>query len=101
LTKPESAENALKIPIIVEEPNRNSLEMDIGKLMEDNVAKLRNPQIFAEEEPRLKVARVKKATRPRKSRLCRVTQRLYNLESESEPEKALNIELNLYQMETY
>lgn len=100
MTKPESAENVLKIPLTIEETSRINLEVDVGKLMEENVAKLRSPHVFVEQEPKLKVARVKK-THPRKSKLSRATQRLYNLESGNEPEKLLNIELDLYQMETY
>jgi hypothetical protein len=100
LTKPESIETAVKIPLTIEEANGIELEVDVGNLMEKNVAKLRGSQVFVEQEPKPKVVRVKKATDPRRSRLCRVIQRLYNLEPGNEPEKALNIELNLYQMET-
>jgi hypothetical protein len=100
LTKPESVENAVKIPLTIEETNRITLAVDVCKLMQENVANLRSSQVFVEQEPKLKVARVKK-TRPRRTRLSRITQRLYNLESGNEPEKPLSIELDLYQMETY
>ena len=99
MTKPESIENPLKFHLTFEETSRTSLEQAMEKLLAENVPKLHSPQVFVEQEPKIKVASVKK-TRPKKSRLCRVTQRLYNLESGSEPEKPLNIELNLYQMET-
>jgi hypothetical protein len=101
LTKPESIESALKIPLAVEETSRINLDLDVGKLMGKKVAKFHSPQVFVEQEPKPKVVRAKKATRPRRSRLFRATQRLYNLELGNESEKSLNIELNLYQMETY
>ena len=99
MTKPEPVESALKIPLTVEETSRIGLELDVGKLMEENIAKLRGPQVFVEQEPKIKAVRVKK-THPRKSRLCRATQKLYSMESGNAPEKSLNIELDLYQMET-
>ncbi len=100
MTKPEPVEVILKGSLTFEETSRVSLEQAMQKLIEENGTKLRVPQVFVEPEPKLKLARVKKATRPRRSRLCRITQRLYNLETDNEPEKPLNIELNLYQMET-
>jgi hypothetical protein len=75
--------------------------LDVTKLVEENVAALCSHQVYAEQEPKLKVAHVRKKSYPRRTRLSRVTQRLYNLESGNEPEKPLNIELDLYQMETY
>ncbi len=101
MTKPESVESALKMPLAIEETSRINLDLDAGKLMTKNVAKLHSSPVFVEQEPKPKVVRVKKAARPRRSRLFSATQRLYNLESGNEPEKPLNIELNLYQMETY
>ncbi len=42
-----------------------------------------------------------KVTTPRKSRLERATSHLYDLEDSHGPEKALNIDLGLYQMEDF
>jgi hypothetical protein len=99
LTKHDSVENLLKCPLSIEDAGRVGL--DVRKLMDENVAKLCSPQVFVvEQEPKLKVVRVKKA-RAKRSKLSRVTQRLYDLESECKPEKPLNIELDLYQMETW
>ena len=99
LTKQESVENTLKCQLSIEDANR--VDLDVGKLVEENVATLCNQQVFPEQDPNLKIARVVKKAYPKRSRLASVTQRLYNLESGNEPEKSLNIELDLYQMETY
>lgn len=96
-TKHESVENMLKFQLSV---NDEKVVLDIDKLVEKNVAELYNSQIFPEAKPKIKVTRAKKAL-PRKSKLSNVLRRLYNLELESEPEKPLNIGLDLYQMETY
>lgn len=98
MTKHEPVENVLKCPLSVEDGHR--VNLDVCKLMEDNVAKLCSPQILVEQEPTVKIVRVKKA-RSTRSKLSRVTQRLYDLDSGCKPEKPLNIELNLYQMETW
>ncbi len=98
MTKPDCTETALKIPFIVEENSTTSLNLDVEKLMTENVAKLRGPQVFVEQTPKIKTVRAKKM-RPIKSALCRATQKLYNMETINEPEKPLHIELNLYQME--
>ncbi len=77
------------------------MDMNVVDLMAENLAKLYNPNVLLEEAPKVKTVKAKKARAPRKSRLSRVTQRFYNLESGCEPEKPLHIELDLYQMENY
>jgi hypothetical protein len=75
--------------------------LDVINLAEDNVAALCNKQVFAEQEPKLKVAHVVKKVVTKRSKLGTVTQNLYNLEPENTTEKSLNIDLDLYQMENY
>ena len=99
MTKQDSAENTLKYNLSTEESSK--IGLDLSKLAEDNVAALCNRQVFAEQEPNLKVARVVKKVVPNRSKLGTATQNLYNLEPENTPEKSLNIELDLYQMEKY
>ena len=99
MTKQEPIENTLKCQLSIEDANRVGL--DIGKLIEENVAAVRNQHVYPDQEPKLKVPRVMKKAYPKRSRLGRITQKLYNLESGNAPEKSLNIELDLYQMETY
>jgi hypothetical protein len=99
LTKQESAENTLKCHLSIEESGK--IGLDVINLREDNVAALCNKQVFAEQEPKLKVAPVVKEVVTKRSKLGTVTQNLYNLEPENTTEKSLNIELDLYQMEDY
>jgi len=99
LTRQESAENTLKCQLSIEESSK--IGLDVSKLAEDNVAPLCNTQVFAEQEHKLKAARFLKKVVAKRSKLGTVTQNLYNLEPENTPEKSLNIELDLYQMENY
>jgi hypothetical protein len=99
LTKNDPIENALKYPLSIEDSGR--LGLDVGKLVEQNAATLCSQRVFIEDEPKLKVIRTTKKLPAKQIRLCRVTQHLYNLESDNAPEKLLKIELNLYQMEDY
>lgn len=98
MTKHDPVENPLKCSLSIEEPGTVNLNMN--DLVAENLAKLCTPRVFVEEAPKLKAVRAKKPRATRRSRLSRVTQRLYNLESGNEPEKPLHIELDLYQMET-
>jgi len=99
LTKQEPIENSLKIQLAIDEAGKVAL--DTRKLVQGNVVAMFTPKAYPEEQPKLKMAHVVKKACPKRSRLARVTQRLYDLESCNEPEKPLNIELDLYQMEDY
>ena len=99
LTRQEPLENSLKTQLAVDEPGKVSL--DVRKLVEEKVVAMFTPKAFSEEQPKLKVAHVVKKACTKRSRLARVTQKLYDLESFNEPEKPLKIELSLYQMEEY
>ena len=99
MTKNDSIENVLKYPLVIEDSGRLGLE--VGKLVEQNAATLCSQRVFIEDEPKLKVIRATKKQSPKQIKLCRATQHLYNLESDNTPEKQVNIELNLYQMEDY
>jgi hypothetical protein len=57
--------------------------------------------VTAEPEGKLTVQMVKPKMNTKKTRLEKTTQHLYDLESGNEPEKVLNIDLDLYQMENY
>ena len=99
LTKQEPIENTLKCNLAIDEPSKVGL--DLSKLVEENLVAMFIPKAFPEQQPKLKGAHVGKKAKPKRSRLARITQRLYDLESCNEPEKPLNIELDLYQMEDY
>jgi hypothetical protein len=99
LTKQEPIENSLKTQLSIDEAGK--VDLDVRKLVEENVVAMFIPKSFPEEQTKLKVSHVVKKACPKRSRLARVTQRLYDLESCNEPEKPLNVELDLYQMEDY
>ena len=59
------------------------------------------PHIVHKPKGKVKVRMVKPKLTAKKSRLDRATSSLYDLEDSHGPEKALNIDLGLYQMEDY
>ncbi len=59
------------------------------------------PHIVNKPKGKVKVRMVKPKVTAKKSRLDRATSSLYDLEDSHGPEKALNIDLGLYQMEDY
>ncbi len=99
LTKHEQIDSGLKCQLSITETNPASL--NVSDLVAENIAKLYASTIFAEETPKLKTVRAKKARVAKPSSLGRALHRLYNLESNNKPEKPLHVELDLYQMETY
>ena len=99
MTKQDPIENTLKCNLAIDEPSKVGL--DLSKLVEENLVTMFIPKAFPEQRPGLNGPHVVKKARPKRSRLARITQRLYNLESCNEPETPLNIELDLYQMEDY
>ena len=99
LTKHEQVDSGLKCPLSIGETNPVSL--NVSDLVAENIAKLYASPIFAEEAPKLKAVRVRKTRVTRSSSLGKALHKLYNLESNNEPEKPLHVELDLYQMENY
>jgi hypothetical protein len=99
LTKHDQVETGLKCPLSIGETTSSSL--NVNDLVAENIAQLYASPIFAEDVPRLKSVRVKKARAIKSGSLGRSLRKLYNLESGNEKDKPLHIELDLYQMETY
>jgi len=52
-------------------------------------------------KPVPKIAPVKVRVNPLRGKVGKAVEKLYDLESHGEPEKKLNVDLNLYQMENY
>ena len=98
MTKHDITENPLKYSANIEDSFRLTLEMN--NLVEQNKVALCSHQAFAEEEPRLNVISSKNKS-PKRTGLSRIAPQLSNLELDDSPEKPLNIELDLYQMEDY
>ena len=59
------------------------------------------PHIVRKPKNKVKVRMVKPKVTTKRSRLDRATSSLYDLEDSHGPEKSLNIDLGLYQMEDY
>jgi cell division GTPase FtsZ len=99
LTKQVSEETALKCHLAAEEANKVS--DSVTKIVENNPFVVCGSQVDPKQQRKLKVALVRARMKPRKSRLGKITQHLYDLESCDESEKPLKIDLDLYQMETF
>ena len=67
----------------------------------DNTLVLAAPNVTRKPKGKIKVRMVKAKVTAKKSRLEKATSHLYDLEDSCGPEKALNIDLGLYQMEDY
>ena len=88
-------EDALKIPLTLEET-----KVEITPKILDNTMIITSTHSLPKPRENLKVClAVPKATERKTSSLAKATRHLYDLESSNTPEKALNIDLGLYQME--
>ena len=68
----------------------------------DNSMVIDGPHVVRKQRNKMNVRMVKNKMPPKRtSRLERATRCLYDLEAAHEPEKPLNIDLGLYQMEDY
>ena len=68
----------------------------------DNSIVIGGPQIVRKPKNKMNIRMVKNKMPPKRtSRLEKATRCLYDLEAAHEPEKPLNLDLNLYQMEDY
>ena len=99
LTKQASDETALRCHVTLE--GGNKVSPSLTEAIVKNALVINSTHINSEQEGKCKRALVKTRMNSLRSRLGRIMRRLYDLESESEPEKPLNIDLDLYQMENY
>ena len=99
LTKQASDEAGLKCHGILKEATKVS--PSVTEAIVKNALAIYGTYVDPEQEGKRKRALVKTRVISLRSRLGRIMRRLYDLESESEPEKPLNIDLDLYQMENY
>jgi len=89
-------EDAIK-PLCIDD-----VKIEVSPKMIDNSVVIGGSQVVRKPKKKMKVRMVKnKMPVKRTSRLERATQHLYDLEDAHEPEKPLNIDLGLYQMEDY
>ena len=99
LTKQASDETGLKCHVTLEEGTKVS--PSVTDAIVKNALAIYGPYVSPESEGKRKRALVKTRVISLRSRLGRIMRRLYDLESDSEPEKKLNIDFDLYQMENY
>jgi hypothetical protein len=89
-------EDALK-PLCIDDA-----KIEVSPKMIDNSVVIGGSHVVRKPKNKMNIRMVKnKMPVKRTSRLERATQHLYDLEDAHEPEKSLNIDLGLYQMEDY
>ncbi len=98
MTKPLPDETLLKCHLTVEDVNK--VGEGITRIMDNNALLIRGPVVAA---PEREETLIKPKVNAKRSRLGKTMQKLYNLESSSESEKPLRVDLglDLYQMEEY
>ncbi len=99
MTKHVTPEEALKCSLGLDEAGK--VGEGVNKLLDNNVLVIGSAQVNLVQDSELKIPLVKARKTVRKSRLGKITEKLYDLESCDLPEKPLNVDLGLYQMEDY
>ena len=90
-------DEAFKYPLTLEDA-----KVEIVPKIIDNSMVISGTHVVRNPKGKMKVRMVKpKVTVKSSSRLEKATQHLYDLEEAHEPEKPLNIDFGLYQMENY
>jgi hypothetical protein len=90
-------DDALKLQLSIEE-----LKVEVTPKIIDNMLVLDAHSVIGKPKDKMKVDRMVKAkVTVKRSRLEKATSNLYDLEDCCGPEKTLNIDLGLYQMEDY
>ena len=89
-------EDHLKLALSLEDT-----KIEVTPKIIDNTLVLGASAILPKSKEKMKVRMVKAKVTVKKTRLDKATSHLYDLEDTCGPEKALNIDLGLYQMEDY
>ena len=89
-------DDALKYHLTVEDA-----KVEVAPEIIDNSIVIGGPHIIHDPKGKLKVRMVKSKMTVKKSRLEKATQNLYDLEEGNVPEKSLDVDFGLYQMENY
>ena len=87
---------ALKCHLAVEDA-----KIEVVPKIIDNSMVIGGSHIMHEPKGKLEVGMVKTKVTVKKSRLEKATQHLYDLEEGNAPEKLLNVDFGIYQMENY
>jgi hypothetical protein len=89
-------EDALKLHLSIEDA-----KVEVTPKIIDNTLVLAVSNVMRKPKGKMKVRMVKAKVTVKKSRLEKATSHLYDLEDSCGPEKPLNIDFGLYQMEGY
>ena len=100
MTKQEPVEPTLKYHGLLEEAGKVTVG-SVSEMLEKNAFSVHATQISPEVLQKSKVTLVRNKTGSKRSKLGKVTEKLFDLESCGEHEKPLKIDLDLYQMENY
>jgi len=76
-------------------------KVEVSPQIIDNTMQIGATHVMHKPKDKMKVRVVKNKMPVKRSRLEKVTSHLYDLEDCSGPEKCLNIDMDLYQMEEY
>jgi hypothetical protein len=87
-------EDALKLQLSIED-----VKVEVVPKIIDNTLILGTTNIMPKTKGKMKTRMAKAKVTPKKSRLEKATSHLYDLEDSCGPEKVLNIDFGLYQME--
>jgi hypothetical protein len=79
----------------------NKVSSSVTEAIVKNALVIRSSSVRSEQEGKRRRALLKTRVSLLRSRLGRIMRGLYDLESGNEPEKPLNIDLDLYQMENF
>jgi hypothetical protein len=88
-------EDSLKLNLLIE------AKVEVTPKIIDNTLVLGGSNVMRKPKGKMKVRMVKTKVTVKKSRLEKATSHLYDLEDSSGPEKPLNIDFGLYQMEDF
>jgi hypothetical protein len=94
LTKPVHDDLKCSLPL-------DDAKVEVTPQIINNTMVIGAPHVINKTNGKVKARMVKPKVTAKKSRLERVTSHLYDLENSCGPEKALNVDLGLYQMEDY
>jgi hypothetical protein len=89
-------EDVLKLNLSIED-----IKVEVVPKIIDNTLILGASNVMPKTKGKMKARMVKSKVTVKKSRLEKATSHLYDLEDSCGPEKALNIDFGLYQMEDY
>ena len=96
MTKHIHEDDGLKIPLMIEDA-----KIEVTPKIIDNTLVLSAPSIMRKPKTRMKTRMDKAKVTIKKTRLDKATSHLYELDDGCGPEKLLNIDFGLYQMEGY